>query len=103
MYYKLLVTDHQFASRMNMHRNGNGYTLDGFYFLPKPQQLVYTHCPDEPQWQLLERPLTLAEFEALPVVRSAFFKYGLDFLTNRARLTVSDLLYSILVRVYVPV
>ena len=61
-----------------LSRNGK----DEFYFLPKPQQLVYTHCPVESQWQLLELPLTLAEFEALPVVRSAFFKYGLDFLTK---------------------
>ena len=74
---------------MNAIRNANGLKFDDFYFVPKPEHLVYTHWPEEPQWQLLVLPLTPAELEALAVVRSAFFKYGLDLLTDMARLTVS--------------
>lgn len=35
--------------------------------------------PHDPKWQLLQNPITLEEFEALPFVRSIFFHYGMRF------------------------
>lgn len=40
---------------------------------------VQEFWPHDPKWQLLENPITLAEFEALPFVRSIFFQYGMRF------------------------
>jgi hypothetical protein len=59
------------------------YQLDEYFFLPDPHQLIYTHFPDEPQWQLLDRSVTLPEFEAMPHMKPQFFKYGLEFVTHR--------------------
>ena len=59
------------------------YELDMFYFLPSPAHLAYSHHPDSDQWELLRRPLSIAEFEALPPAKSTFFKLGLQFLSHR--------------------
>lgn len=59
------------------------YGLDMFYFLASPSQLIYTHFPHDPDWQLLRHPVSLKEFENLAPVKSAFFKYNLDLVTHR--------------------
>ncbi|ELU10112.1 hypothetical protein CAPTEDRAFT_77697, partial [Capitella teleta] len=53
------------------------YSLDEFYFLTNPEDMIYMHYPDEPEWQLLEDPLSVETFVELPVVKSHFFWYGL--------------------------
>ncbi|PVD31076.1 hypothetical protein C0Q70_10353 [Pomacea canaliculata] len=65
------------------------YQLDEYFFLPDPHQLIYTHFPDDPRWQLLERPVTLEEFENMPHMKPQFFKYGLEFVTHRTAVIYS--------------
>uniref|UniRef100_A0A1I8HW62 TGc domain-containing protein n=1 Tax=Macrostomum lignano TaxID=282301 RepID=A0A1I8HW62_9PLAT len=52
------------------------YGCNEFYFLTDPENLILTHFPVEElrQWQLLDRPLTLAEFHRMP----KFFSAALD-------------------------
>ena len=59
------------------------YELDEYYFMPDPHQLIFTHMPQDSNWQLMERPISLADFENLVPVKSAFFKYGLQILSHR--------------------
>ena len=59
------------------------YELDEYYFMPDPHQLIFTHFPDDMSWQLLERLISLADFENLVPVKSAFFKYGLQILSHK--------------------
>ena len=59
------------------------YELDEYYFMPDPHQLIFTHFPDEVGWQLLERSISLTDFENLVPVKSAFFKYGLQIIGHR--------------------
>lgn len=58
------------------------YELDEYYFMPAPSQLVFTHFPEDPDWQLLERPIDLEEFESLVPLKPTFFKYGLHLLSH---------------------
>ncbi|XP_076461449.1 uncharacterized protein LOC143293941 [Babylonia areolata] len=60
------------------------YQLDEYFFLTDPHQLIYTHFPDDPRWQLLERCVTLEEFESMPHMKPQFFKLGLELVTHRA-------------------
>ncbi len=39
------------------------------YFLPAPEVFVYSHFPDNPKWQLLEKPFDLSDFQTSPHVR----------------------------------
>ena len=58
------------------------YEYDDFYFMTEPQELIYSHWPEEKGWQLLARPLSLAQFEDLPLAKSFFFKCGMQFLNQ---------------------
>lgn len=55
------------------------YQYDEHYFLTDPDEFIQEFWSSEPNWQLLENPITLEEFETLPFVRSVFFHYGMHF------------------------
>ena len=55
------------------------YQYDEHYFLTDPDEFIQEFWAQEEKWQLLERPITLEEFESMPFVRSVFFHYGLEF------------------------
>ena len=48
-----------------------------FYFLTDPDWFVSTHFPDDPDWQLLPRPLNIVQFETIVYIRERFFDMGL--------------------------
>lgn len=61
-----------------------GATTSRFRFGPAesfniPSQAVYSHFPKDVEWQLLDKPLTINQFENLPLTKSQFFKCGMDF------------------------
>src|SRR4029077_3289564 len=57
-----------------------------YYFLTPPEQLVLTHLPNDPQWQLSETPVQPEEFEKWPRVNAALFELGFKFADVRAKL-----------------
>jgi hypothetical protein len=46
------------------------------YFLTKPEEFVFDHLPENPSWQLLERPLSAAQYADLVYLRPMFFQAG---------------------------
>ena len=58
--------------------------FEPYYFLTPPERLIYTHFPEDPRWQLLEVPVTLARYERLPYVKPPFFTYGLRLESDAA-------------------
>jgi transglutaminase-like putative cysteine protease len=48
--------------------------FEEFYFLTPPEDLVWTHLPEDPSWQLLDAPLSKEEFEGIVYAKPAFFK-----------------------------
>ena len=55
------------------------YQYNEHYFLTDPDEFIHEFWAADQEWQLLEKPLTLDEFENLPFVRSVFFHYNLEF------------------------
>ena len=55
------------------------YQYDEHYFLTDPDEFIQEFWASDQEWQLLERSVSLDEFEAMPFVRSVFFHYGLEF------------------------
>ena len=51
--------------------------------MPDPHQLIFSHFPGNPDWQLMEQAISLSEFEDLVPVKLSFFKYGLQVLDHR--------------------
>ena len=62
--------------------------FDEHYFLTPPEEFIYDHFPENPQWQLLENPLSKEEFEERPFLRSGFFDLGLG-LCNQLNGTIT--------------
>jgi hypothetical protein len=54
-----------------------------YFFLTPPEELIYTHFPDWPQWQLLETPISKQQFAELPYLLSYFFERGLKMRSRR--------------------
>ena len=48
------------------HINGRAFvrSYTDFWFDPPPELMLRTHLPERSEWQLVERPITLREFEA---------------------------------------
>jgi len=46
------------------------------YFLTEPGEFVFDHLPQDSSWQLLDRPLTAAEYADLVYLRPMFFEAG---------------------------
>ncbi len=64
--------------------------FDEHYFLTPPEEFIYDHFPSDENWQLLDDPIDLAEFENMPLLKSYFFKYGLKLASHRDCLIESD-------------
>jgi hypothetical protein len=71
------------------HVDGGRYEKDYStgYWLADPLVFLSRHYPADPQWQLLEDPLSRERFVELPPLRPEFFEYGLAFDVPRAKLT----------------
>ena len=56
--------------------------VNEFFFLTDPDQLIYTHLPDSPKWQLLDEEYTLQKFENNVYVRERFFDMGVTMVES---------------------
>ncbi len=51
------------------------------YYLTPPEKFIFDHFPEDPKWQLLNKPLTWDEFVRLPLVKGGFLEYNIsDFI-----------------------
>ncbi|XP_014769685.1 hillarin [Octopus bimaculoides] len=55
------------------------YQYDEHYFLTDPDEFIQEFYPYDQEWQLLQKPISLENFEAMPFVRSIFFHHHMKF------------------------
>ncbi|XP_013404637.1 uncharacterized protein LOC106169650 isoform X2 [Lingula anatina] len=58
------------------------HRINEFYFMPDPDQFIFTHFPNDQKWQLLEKPLTVDEFGQSMYAREMFWNLGLKLAPN---------------------
>jgi hypothetical protein len=62
-----------------MDENGRyARSFNDYFFFAPPEKLIYTHFPENSEWQLLARRVSLDEFEKMAFVRPGFFEQGLE-------------------------
>jgi len=61
--------------------------FDDHYFMTPPDQFIYDHLPEEESWQLLEQPLSQAQFEELVYVESDLFNLGLKVIERNGSIS----------------
>lgn len=51
-------------------------SISDFYFNISPEKLILSHYPENTEWQLMENPITIEEFNTQPYVHSLYFDTG---------------------------
>ncbi|KAK2536528.1 kyphoscoliosis peptidase-like protein [Columba livia] len=59
---------------------------DDFFFLTDPEHFIETHWPEDPQWQLLQPPVSREDFEQRVFKTSEFFRLQLSLLSPNTSL-----------------
>lgn len=66
------------------------HRINEFYFLPDPDQFIWTHFPDDNKWQLLKKAVTIQQFENHYYVRERFHILGMSSLQTTKINCVAD-------------
>ncbi|XP_062622166.1 lim and transglutaminase domain protein ltd-1-like [Saccostrea cucullata] len=65
-------------------------TLNDYYFLPDAEEFVYRCFPDNPEWQLLRKPISKDEFVEMPYCRPSFFEYKAKVVSKPKCVLISE-------------
>ena len=63
--------------------------FEDYYFLIPPEEAIYRHFPEDPKWQLLDKPISKGQFEDLIYLEPSFFNLGLR-LGNQRNATITS-------------
>ncbi len=71
---------------------GTGYRrkFDPYFFCTSPGDFLFTHFPENPRWQLVDPPITRAEFERRAYLKAPFFENHLKVLEGRRSTVHTD-------------
>ncbi|CAF3584566.1 unnamed protein product [Adineta steineri] len=54
------------------------HQLNSYYFLPRPNEMIYHHFPDDEKWQLLKRSIEKDEYMQMPKLHPSYFELNLE-------------------------
>ncbi|CAF3037277.1 unnamed protein product [Rotaria sp. Silwood2] len=66
--------------------------LNPYYFLSRPDQMIYNHLPENEIWQLLQRPISRTQYMQMPEVYPAFFEFNIELISPRQQAHVALIL-----------
>ncbi|KAI5626810.1 kyphoscoliosis peptidase isoform X1, partial [Silurus asotus] len=78
------------AGRVDMDSKAFIKRYNEFFFLTNPEDFISSHWPDEEEWQLLNSPIKLEEFEKSVLKTSEFYKLGITLIHPKQFLLVTE-------------
>ncbi|CAF0907576.1 unnamed protein product [Rotaria sp. Silwood1] len=63
--------------------------LSSYYFLPRPNEMIYHHLPENEKWQLLQTPIKMTQYLQMPHLRPEYFEFKLETIQPRHRCFVN--------------
>ena len=57
--------------------------LDSYYFLARPNEMIYHHLPEDDKWQLLQTPIQMTQYMRMPKLRPLYFELNLELISPR--------------------
>ena len=60
----------------------NEHVTDPWYLFPDPSQLIHSHFPDTPVWQLLRSPISKSSFKEQAFLMRRFFEMNMGLLSG---------------------
>ncbi len=73
--------------------------FDDHFFMTPPSQFIYSHFPEDAQWQLLDQPVSKQEFENWVFLEAEFFNLGLKVVQRNGTISADK---QINVSIYAP-
>ena len=64
-------------------RNEFVWDLTPYYFLPRPNEMIYHHLPEDEKWQLLRTPINMNQYMQMPKLRPLYFDLRLELINPR--------------------
>jgi hypothetical protein len=52
--------------------------FDPYWFCVPPEAFIFSHLPENKDWQLISQTISLRQYEDLPFIPNSFFKMGFD-------------------------
>ncbi|CAF4158276.1 unnamed protein product, partial [Adineta steineri] len=74
--------------------------LKSYYFLARPNEMIYDHLPEDEKWQLLERSIKMDEYMQMPKFYPPYFELNLELINpcNQAHVDfLPDRAYALVV------
>ena len=59
------------------------HDLTSYYFLPRPNEMIYHHLPEDEKWQLLRTPINMKQYMQMPKLRPLYFDLCLELINPR--------------------
>ena len=56
------------------------HDLTPYYFLPRPNEMIYHHLPEDEKWQLLRTPINMKQYMQMPKLRPLYFELKLEII-----------------------
>lgn len=66
------VNDNVFKAEFNPH-----------YFATKPEEFIYSHFPENTQWQLLKTPFSRQQFDTFADISPTLFEYDIELISHK--------------------
>ncbi|CAF3039980.1 unnamed protein product [Rotaria sp. Silwood2] len=57
--------------------------LSSYYFLPRPNEMIYHHLPENEKWQLLRTPIKMTQYLQMPKLRQLYFDLQIELVSPR--------------------
>lgn len=54
-----------------------------YYFATKPEEFIYSHFPENSQWQLLNTPFSRSQFDTFADVSPDLFEYDIELMSHK--------------------
>ncbi|MGI0482120.1 transglutaminase domain-containing protein [Geminocystis sp. CENA526] len=54
-----------------------------YYFATKPEEFIYSHFPENPQWQLLKTPFSREQFENFANISPTLFEHNIQLISHQ--------------------
>jgi transglutaminase/protease-like cytokinesis protein 3 len=57
--------------------------FNSYYFLPRPNEMIYHHLPENDKWQLLQAPINMVQYMQMPKIHPTYFELDLELVSPR--------------------
>ena len=78
---KWLLFDPTWGSGFGTQKNGklvSTLQFEPYWFNVNPKAFIFTHLPEQPEWQLTGGSITLDKYQTMPYLRGSFFEFGFN-------------------------